>query len=476
MIHAARPPLRRWIGRAGLGALSALLSTSVLVPQSAAQESLTVLRGGHYFDSELRAMVPIEAIVIRGGKILEVNPEASRFDLSEAREIEIGTDEYVLPGIFDLHAHYNVTLMGRPRNDELVAMPAIFLANGVTSTFPAGEYDPEGMRDLRIRIDRGEVPGPRLFNAGPYYGSTRAGWDREMTREELYADVDYWVEQGAKGFKAKGIGPDHLRWLIERAHFHGLTVTGHLGSGFRDTVNPKDAILMGIDRVEHFMGGDAFLDIRSAYASFADVEPGTPEFDDIIDLFLSYDVTYDATITAYGYYSDRSDGLFEYWTDETRFYTPEVRAYYRENDPRPFSQNFNDIYHSKCPRVKAFHDAGIRITLGTDHPSAGEFISGFSAHRELAAFVKCGISEADALLIATRNGAQALNVAERFGSIEAGKIADLFVVSGDPLADITNTRNVRTVMKSGYLFDPDALLDSVEGRLGPRPATNEGGL
>ena len=63
---------------------------------------------------------------------------------------------------------------------------------------------------------------------------------------------------GVKGFKAKGITPEQLRALIERAHLHGLTVTGHLDSGNRNSVNPRDAILMGIDRIEHFMGGDAF--------------------------------------------------------------------------------------------------------------------------------------------------------------------------------------------------------------------------
>lgn len=72
-----------------------------------------------------------------------------------------------------------------------------------------------------------------------------------------------------------------------------------------------------------------------------------------------------------------------------------------------------------------------------------------------------------ALRAATANGARALGLADRLGTIEPGKYADLFVVRGDPLADVRVTRRVELVMKAGRLYDPEALLDSVRGRLGP---------
>ena len=181
--------------------------------------------------------------------------------------------------MFDLHAHYAIELFNAGRKDETVAYPSLFLANGVTATFPAGEMDPNAMHDLRVRIENGLEPGPRLLNSGPYFGTARPGWDRNITAQQIYAEVDHWAELGAKGFKAKGITPDELRALIERAHFHGLTVTGHLDSGNRNSVNPRDAILMGIDRIEHFMGGDAFTPDRSAYASYEHMTFDTPEFE-----------------------------------------------------------------------------------------------------------------------------------------------------------------------------------------------------
>jgi imidazolonepropionase-like amidohydrolase len=144
------------------------------------------------------------------------------------------------------------------------------------------------MRALRIRIENGEISGPRLLNSGPYFGTARPDWDRNITREQIYAEVDHWVELGAKGFKAKGITAEQLKALIERAHFHGLTVTGHLDSGNRNSVNPRDAILMGIDRIEHFMGGDAFTEDKPAYSSYEDMTFDTPAFAKIAALYKEH--------------------------------------------------------------------------------------------------------------------------------------------------------------------------------------------
>src|SRR5206468_3828666 len=83
-----------------------------------------------------------------------------------ARIAALRDDQYVLPGIFDVHAHYNMTLGPNGlRSDEWTYNPLIFLANGVTSTFPAGEYDPDSMMATRKRIDNGEQIGPRLYNS-----------------------------------------------------------------------------------------------------------------------------------------------------------------------------------------------------------------------------------------------------------------------------------------------------------------------
>jgi len=388
--------------------------------------------------------------------------------------VTLADDEYVLPGLFDLHAHYAVDLFGAGRVDEYTVNPLLFLANGVTSTFPAGEVEPEGMMEARKRIDNGEQIGPRIMNSGPYFGSARPGWNNAaMTPDAIRADVRKWAALGIKGLKAKGIHPDQLAALIDEGHRHGLTVTGHLDSGFRNSVNPRDAIAMGIDRVEHFMGGDALTADKSAYSSLEHLDPASPEVAAIIKTYLSQNVYFDATLATYGSFSDRQPKeLYEYWTNEMDFLTPYARTVVESHLPRRNNEQFGRLLKAKLKEVKAFYDAGGAnlITLGTDHPSWGEFWSGFMAHRELQALVLAGIPPAAALKIGTINGARAFNMGTKLGAIERGRWADLFVVQGNPLDDIRNTRKVRMVMKAGEIYDPAALLASAKGKMGPERA------
>lgn len=435
-----------------------------------------LVTGGRWLDVETGTLRENTGILIRDGVFVAVE-DPSPAQTAGAEVLELEPDRVILPGLFDVHAHYAVDLFGDGRVDETAAYPALFLANGVTSTFPAGEMDPYAMRDLRIAIDEGERPGPRIFNSGPYFGSWRRGWDNDaMTADSIRSEVDYWVEQGVRGFKAKGIRPDHLRALIEAAHAHGLTVTGHLDSGFRGTVNPRDAILMGIDRVEHFLGGDMMPADRTAYASlevFDDFDG--PALRDIIRLYLEHGVFFDATLSIYGYWGPHDPEMTAYWTDELRFLTPYMRGIIEARPDRPVYETFARLSPIKRKTAKAFYDGGGRdlMTLGTDDPSWGRYWSAFGAHRELLALWRAGIPPADVFRIATLNGARAFRADDELGSIAAGKLADMFVIRGDPLEDVRNARNVEYVVSRGRLYEAAALFASVEGTIGPSSEADE---
>jgi len=451
----------------------ATLIVSLLAGALPAQERDIVVTGGWLFTSTGNDRVRNPGVLIRAGKFLRVGGDLS-IAAADAERIALADTETVIPGLFDLHAHYAVELFNAGRKDETVAYPSLFLANGVTSTFPAGEMDPNVMHDLRVRIENGVEPGPRLLNSGPYFGTARPGWDRDITTQQIYAEVDHWAKLGVKGFKAKGVTPDELRALIERAHGHGLAVTGHLDSGNRNSVNPRDAILMGIDRIEHFMGGDAFTADKSAYASYEHMTFDTPEFKGIAELYKQEHTYYDATLSAYGYYGKKDPDVFTYFVDEKKFLTPYMRSIIDARPPRPVNEQFENIYWTKRKEIKAFYDAGggDLITLGTDHPSWGEFFTPFSVHRELLSLSRSGIPNAAVLRIATINSARAMGLGDRLGSIEVGKWADLVVVRGDPLADIRRTRQPRLVIKAGHVYDPQALMTSVEGKIGPTSAAD----
>ena len=106
------------------------------------------------------------------------------------------------------------------------------------------------------------------------------------------------------------------------------------------------------------------------------------------------------------------------------------------------------------------HRAGGIIVPSTDTPFAN-MMPGFSLHLELAELVEAGISNSDVLQGATRVAAETLRRGDDLGTLEVGKIADVLVLDGDPLADINATRNVVTVIKEGVRYDPQELLDRV---------------
>jgi imidazolonepropionase-like amidohydrolase len=431
------------------------------------------IEGGWLLDVERGERIPNPGITVApDGRIAAVGDERRRPGddpdaLATARVLRLEGEDTLLPGLIDLHAHYNMDLTGDGRFEETRWNSLIYLANGVTTTFPAGEYVPEQMLRLRDRIEAGEWQGPRVLPSGPYFGSSRPGWNREITREELHAEVDAWWERGVHHFKAKGAGPDHVRWLVERVHHHGGTVTGHVDSGARGSTNSVEAIEAGINRIEHILGGHALDREQAAYPVWNRVDTASAEFRRTVALFLERGVYLNPTITAPVYFTELEPG-FDDWADEGSYFTPYVqeRVALRE---RGRNDLMSDLYAAMKRTTLAFYNAGggDQITLGTDLPSSGDFLPGFGAHRELHALVLAGLPPLAALRAGTLNGARALGMDQEIGSIAPGKWADLLVVRGNPLEDITATRNVRWVMREGALHDPAALLDRARGRIGP---------
>ncbi len=215
---------------------------------------------------------------------------------------------------------------------------------------------------------------------------------------------------------------------------------------------------------------------RSAYASlqvFDDFEGD--ELREIIDLYIERGVNFDATLSIYGYWGPHDPEMTEYWTDELRFLTPYMREIIEARPERPVLESFALMSPIKRRTLKAFYDRGGRdlITLGTDHPSWGRYWSAFGAHREILALARAGVPPVDVFRIATLNGARAFGVGDELGSIAVGKLADLFVVRGNPLDDVRNARDVEYVVSRGVLYQAVELLASVEGTIGPDDEAGE---
>jgi imidazolonepropionase-like amidohydrolase len=432
-------------------------------------ENELVITGGWLFDGTGGERKPNTGIVIRNGKFVAVGLGAGVALSGSATVIELDDGQTILPGMFDLHAHYNYDLVDHGRVEEVQHSGNVFLANGVTATWSAGEYYPERVLAQRELIDKGEATGPRLFASGPYMGGFRCeyaiktaaddcvGWPNDITEAEIRAEVDYWADRGVISIKIKQATPDETRILIDQAHRRGLTTAGHLYNyEMKYDVDAREAIRMGLDRLEH----NITLGVGG---------PRSAEADEVIALLLEQRTYFDPNLQMYGGINLRKDLPGMVWTDEAQYFTPYAQKLLEQRGPPPPESEPED-FNQRLVELRKFYGAGgaSLLIVGTDEPVYTSLLAGFAYHRELMAMVHAGIAPADVLKAATINGARALGVADRLGSIEAGKLADLYVVRGNPLDDITTARNVGLVVRDGFVYHPAELLGRAVGKIGPR--------
>jgi adenine deaminase len=157
------------------------------------------------------------------------------------------------------------------------------------------------------------------------------------------------------------------------------------------------------------------------------------------------------------------------WTDEAKYFTPYARGLLEARGAPPPESDWAE-YHQRVIELLELYKAGGEnlIVTGTDEPVYTTLLAGFAYHRELFALVEAGLPNAVVLKAGTINGAKALGIDHLVGTIEPGKLADMIVVNGNPLDDITAARDIAYVIANGFTHDPDKLLTSAENRIGPQ--------
>lgn len=454
------------------------ISLSVLVSACASHTKVdpvgstsTLISGGWIFDAVEDTRRPNSGVLIQDGEIVAVDAVGARASGSPTKTIELSDSDTLLPGFIDLHAHYNFDFVDKGRTEEVAYNGIVFLANGVTSTWSAGEYYPERVIAQRELINAGKAIGPRLFASGPYFGGFRCeynvkvagdeciAWPNDITEQEIRSEVDKWARRGVTSIKIKQATPSEAKILIDQAHKNGMTTAGHLGNyNVEYDVTTRDAILMGIDRIEHQL---------TLALSRSDTR--SKETDEIVELMLKHQVYYDANLQMYGGINLRKRHLSDMvWANEAQYFTPYTQALLEKRGP-PGPESSEAEYAQRVVELLALYKAGGKnlLIVGTDEPVYTSLLPGFAYHRELVAMHIAGIDNADILKAATINGASALGVSDELGSVEAGKRADLVVVRGNPLDDIKVTRDIKLVIQNGVAHDPEALLQSAQGKIGP---------
>jgi len=459
-------------------------AVEAVVSQQAARFVITRVR---VLDGTGRPAVEDRNVTVEGGRITAIGPGAE-VAASAGTVVVDGRGRTLLPGLVGMHNH--MYYIARPDLDAAghsdpplvvpqmtYSSPRLYLAAGVTTVRTTGSV--EGYADLNLRslIDAWQVPGPHLDVTAPYLqGKSDLFMQMYQLRDAADARrfVAFWADAGATSFKAyMHITRAELAAAIEEAHRRGLKVTGHLCS-----VTYPEAIELGIDDLEHgFMVNTQLapgkqpdvcpMDQTDAFVERA--RPGGPEATALIQSLVRHHVAITSTLPVFEHSVPNRPPLDPRAMDVL---APEARTAYlymrnlRSALPADEAARKASLFRREQQLELDFVRAGGLLVTGPDPTGNGGTIPGFGDQRGVELLVEAGFTPAEAIKVATLNGATYLGRERDIGSVEVGKEADLVLVRGDPSTRISDLRQVELVMKDGVAFDPARLLESVRGRYG----------
>jgi hypothetical protein len=416
------------------------------------------IRNVHVFDPRAGSSGGLVSLVAFRGTIttIEAEPQGAP---PRTDEFELdGEGGTVVAGLHDMHSHN--TLWSGP----------FYLAAGVTTTRDMGNFN-TFLLDLTKRLDEGELPGPHIIPSGfmegrsPY--SERRGLIPE-TLDEGLRDVHWYADRGYLQIKIyNSMNPEWVKPLAAQAHELGLRVVGHIPA----FTSPDRMIEDGYDEVTHINqlmlgwllapGEDTRTPLRlTAMARAADLDLDSPKVRHTIELMKSHHTGLDTTAVILERLMLSRAGQIQEGDAPYLDHVPVGYQRYRKRTFVPFNSEEDKLRYTQAfaklmQTLTLLHHEGIRLWPGTDDAT------GFTVHRELELYSKLGMSPSEVLRIATLDCDAYLSRDQKYGSLERGKRADLFLVSGDPTKDISAVRNIRLVMKDGVIYYPKELYESL---------------
>jgi len=370
-----------------------------------------VILHGNLIDGTGSALVPDSAVVVRG-KCIEAVGKASEVTIPDGAEVIDATGKAVLPGIIEGHAHVG----GDAKAQQVLRLS---LQRGIT-TVCSVSANTSGIK-LRDAIESGLVRGCARLVAGCIVTCThghvkfRAAdgpWEvRKAVREMVMAGADFIKTAASGGFWAadetcsvRNYTREELEALVDEAHAWGVPVAVHCHT----QPGLNNCIQAGVDQIHH----GAFIDEEAVHGI---KEKG-------LYYIPTLAVTCQRNIDGFG--------------NERPWMVEEMQA--------------SQEVHRRGVRLA--QEIGVRIGVGTDYPGGRWWQIGERTMVELQELAACGMSPMETIVAATRTTAEAFRKLDEIGTIEPGKRADLLVVDGDPLRDISllaDEDSIRIVIKDG---------------------------
>ncbi|HLZ16696.1 MAG TPA: amidohydrolase family protein, partial [Cyclobacteriaceae bacterium] len=418
-------------------------------------KSPVVFSGVTLFDAVKGKYIKGQNVVVDNGKIAAVGKSKSVKIPAGARVVD-GTGKVLMPGLWDNHAHYDPT------------QGLFHLAGGVTNIKDmANGFD---LPDTKKKVDTDELLGPEISImsgfidfAGPFAGPT--GKIVKNLEEGIDA-VNFYADRGYQQVKLySSIPVEWVKPLAAQAHKRGLKVCGHVPS----FMTAASAVNDGYDQIIHmnmimlnFMGDT--IDTRSmgrfnkVAARAKNIDLNGKEVKEFIQLLKSKNIVVDPTLAIFeGMFTNDEGKLAHGYEGSLNQFPAEFRrGLYTGGLPtrKGHEADYDQSFDKMLKMLRLFYDSKIIFVPGTDD------FPGFALHRELELYSRAGVPNAKVLQSATWVSAQVAGKDKELGSVEPGKKANLILVDGDPLKNISDIRRVEWVMKNGNLYDPKAMYQS----------------
>lgn len=451
-------------------------------------------------------------VIIQGEKITDIGP-SSQVDIPKGAQVIDAKGMTVMPGLINANQHLQLNpLFKAPVADvpldrlkerwaeNFSRMPRTaftYLMQGVTSmrhtSGPAAKILP-----LKKKIDSGEVAGPRVFLGGAlfisrqhfnaYYAKKNTNQEtidwfsenfaykvvddiEEATDEFLGDEYRYWKlylsDEQYNGHN--DFSDEQIRRFIEKAHQHGKKVDVHAGA---TNIGLARIAEFDIDSLEHPFYG-SFEVATSTINKLVDndvviatlLRPLVAVAEHAMDPHKFSESLFITSMTPKDYrlllrYRDKIVANIKDKTQPGRALFvnqfADTKTKGSENAVSDFSGLSYDMIQQRRQRsienMRSFINAGAKFSIGTDTPTFLNFPQQDPFAVEFSSLISAGLPPMDAIIAATRNGAQALGIEDKLGTIEKGKIADVIVVAGNPLADADALKRVFAVIKGGVRY------------------------
>jgi imidazolonepropionase-like amidohydrolase len=445
------PALSKFVASAARDEMVAL--TELSQGRSGRRAGTLAFVGATLINTTGEATIANAAIVIRDSKIIAIGPSNKVKVPQDARRIDV-TGKYIIPGLWDMHAHY-----------EQVEWGPIYLAAGVTTVRDVGN-EFEFITAVRDAVNSGKGLGPHMLLAGIVDGDSP--YALGVARVNSPADAQTWVQRyhdaGFQQMKIySSVKSDNVKAICTDAHKLEMTVTGHIPEG----MTAYDGVNDGMDQINHIhyvldlLKPKDFDWTKATRAErmkmLASIDVNSDAGKQAVAFLRKHNTVIDPTMALIEFMQRSADVPADKIEPGVDQVAPELREQLVNGGVPPERAAIaQKIVQNNLAIIGVLHRAGVRIVAGTD-----QTVPGYSLYREIELYNQAGFTPMEALQAATIVPARVMNADHESGSIEVGKRADFDILDANPLENIHNVRSVRSVVANGVLYESAPLWESV---------------